>query len=251
MTAAQKARLFGQLVALLDSPNPAERVAALEKLTALRPKMGWLKFIDLLLKLESTVTAEEAENLEKSLREWMQAHSERVTEIAALRRVIAARAAQVASLKSALWFSINWRRLAALSLVLTVGYGSWRWSNAEAAPDRQPVPHAAADNAEAAIDTGLRDLLSRTKWGLGDTTPVIITLNGTPYWVVIRGITEAKSHSDTWGRPIERHCLALFASEARRDAGAFLTPAPYLAFGRWMRWPQRAAECRMPGGKNY
>jgi hypothetical protein len=62
---------------------------------------------------------------------------------------------------------------------------------------------------------------------------------------------DAGSHSDARGRPIDRHCLQLFAHEAARDAGAFVTPSPYLAFGKFMTWSAHAAECRMPGDKNY
>ena len=175
----------------------------------------------------------------------------RVKENGALARRNAALAARVATLHAALWVMMNWRKVALLGLVLTVGSGGgwWWWSNEEAAPDK-PVA-AADDRAQAAVDAELRDRLSRTKWGVDDTAPAIATLYGVPYWVVVRGNVDAQSHADAQGRPIERHCLQLFASRAVPDAGAFVTPSPYVALGTWLKWPQRAAECRMPGTRNY
>ena len=46
-------------------------------------------------------------------------------------------------------------------------------------------------------------------------------VNGSEYWIVVRGAVDQTSHVDAQGRPVERHCLQLFASEAVRDAGAY------------------------------
>lgn len=250
MTPQEKARLFGQVFSLLGSDQAGERLAALEKMHALRTKMGWPTFADVLLKLESTITPEQLVAAEKDAAQWKQAHDARVKENAAVARRNAVLAARAGALQSALWLSINWRVVAGAAVVAALSYGGWHWSNAEAAPDNQPVSDT-TDSAQAAVDIGLRDVLSRTRWGSGDTPPVIVRVNGVDFWLVVRGTTDATSHADDKGRPIERHCVTLHAREAVRDAGAFLKPEPYLAFGWWMKWPLRAAECRLPGKANY
>ena len=251
MNAEQKARLFGQVFGLLDSDQPGERTAALDKLHSLRAKMGWPGFADLLRKLESTITPEQLEATEKERDQWVRAHDERVTENAALAQRNAALAARNATLRATVWFMMNWRMVAGVIVMTTLGSGGWWWwSTAQAAPDQPPVA-TAEDNARAAVDAALRDVLSGMRWGEGDTAPRVVTVGGAPYWVVVRGSIDGQSHADAKGQPVPRHCLQLYASEAVRDAGAFVTPAPYLAFGQWMKWPQRAAECRMPGTRNY
>jgi hypothetical protein len=251
MTAEQMARLFAQIVGLLDSDQPGERTAALDKLHALRLKMGWPSFADLLRKLESTITPEQLEAAEKNLAQWQQAHDERVRENAALAHRNAALKARVASLRATVWFMMNWRMVAGVVVVAAgCSGGWWWWSTAQAAPDQQPVA-TAEDAARAALDAAMRDVLGNMRWGEGDTAPRVVTVGGAPYWVVVRGSVDEQSHADAKGRPVPRHCLQLYASEAVRDAGAFVTPAPYLAFGQWMKWPMRAAECRMPGTRNY
>jgi hypothetical protein len=213
MTPEQKARLFGQLFGLMDSDQSGERVAALDKLLGLRAKMGWPTFVDLLRKLESIVTPEQLEAAEKDRAQWQRAHDTRVQENAALARRNAVLSAAVMTLRSALWASVNGWLVTGVVVLAVFAYGGWRWSNAEAAPDTQPVANA-TDSAQAAVDAGLRDVLSRTKWGQAETPPVIARVSGVDYWIVVRGTTDAKSHTDQWGRPIERHCLALHASEA-------------------------------------
>ena len=146
---------------------------------------------------------------------------------------------------------VNWKMVVGFVVVAALGSGGWWWwSNAQAAPDQQPVA-TAEDTARAALDGALRDVLGGMRWGEGDTAPRVVTVGGVPYWVVVRGSIDGQSHADAKGQPVPRHCLQLYASEAVRDAGAFVTPAPYLAFGQWMKWPQHAAECRMPGTRNY
>jgi hypothetical protein len=175
-----------------------------------------------------------------------------LTEIAERDRRLAALSASNASLRSALWFSINRGAVAGVAVAASlISGGWWWWSKAQAAPD--PLPVAATDQSPRAIADGmLREVLSRARWGAGDTGPVIVRVNkDTDMWVVLRGTVDARSHSDARGRPIERHCLRLFAHEATRDGGTFITPSPYLAFGALMKWPVRAAECRMPGERNY
>ena len=251
MTPQEKARLFGQVFSLLGSDQPGERSAALEKMHALRAKMDWPTFADVLLKLENTITPEQLEVAEKDLSQWKQAHDARTKENAALTRRNAALAALVCTLRSALWASTNFRLVVGSAAVaITLGYAGWHWANAEPSPDKQILSDT-TNSADAAADAGLRDVLTRTKWGNGDTPPVIVRVNGVDFWIVVRGSTDAKSHADDKGRPIERHCVALYAREAVRDAGAFLKPEPYLAFDWWMRWPLRAAECRLPGKANY
>jgi hypothetical protein len=250
MNRQQKSQLFGQVFGLLDSDQSGERTAALDKLHSLRLKMGWPTFADLLRKLESVVTSEQFEAVQQNLAQWMRAHDERVKENEALARRNAALAARNATLRATVWFMMNWRMVAGVAVVALCSGGWWWRSHAQAAPDQRTVT-VAEDTAQVAVDAALGDMLGGIRWGAGDTTPRIVTIGGAPYWIVVRGTTDEQSHADEKGRPVPRHCLQLYAFEAVRDAGAFLTPAPYLAFGKWMRWPQRAAECRMPGTRNY
>lgn len=246
MNAAQKGDLFWNLFGGLDSDQPGEREAALGKIHTLREKMGWPRFVDL-----RGVTPEQLQAAEQNREKWEQAHAARVTENAALARRNAALAARIAILRASLFVMLNWRMIAVACVVVAAGFGGWRVWNAEAAPDKAPVGQAAEDSANAALDAALADGLSRARWSAGDTVPVTMRVGGVDYWIVVRGTVDQASHADARGRPVERHCLQLYASEAVRDAGAFLAPSPYLAFGQWMKWPQRAAVCRMPGERNY
>jgi hypothetical protein len=248
MTAEEKGELFGRLVRLLDSDQSGERGTALEKLVALREKMGWPSFGDLLRKLESTVTPEQHQQLERDLAQWMQAHAARVAENAHLSNRNTFLAARNASLRSALFFSLNWKRLtvASLALALMLAFGL-RERAKSAVPDEQPRTDTVAQKDDsAALDEASLSLLSDWPWVAGDTRPAIFTMDGVPYWLVVRGTIDDKSHADTGGRPIKRHCLQIFASKAVEDQGAYLAPEPYALWGQWMRWPQRAAACRMP-----
>jgi hypothetical protein len=254
MTAEQKARLFGQVFGLLDSDQPGERTAALDRLHALRDKMGWPRFADLLQKLESTITPEQLEAAERSRADWERAHGERVKENTALARRNAALAARVAALRSTLWFMVNWRMVAVAGLVLTLGSGGWWWwSSAEAAPDQAPVAGAAATDGTLndTLNAALADSLRGFRWRSSETAPLIFTVGTSAYWIVLRGSVDAHSHVDANGRPIERHCLQLYAARSQWSDGAYLTPSPYLAFGVWLKWPLIAAECRLPGTWNY
>jgi hypothetical protein len=199
--------------------------------------------------LASTITPEQFEAVERDLVQCKQELNARDNEVAALARRNADQAARIVSLRAALLFSINWKRLAVVAVLMAGGYGGWRWSNAEARPDAPPIK--APDSEHAALDAAFRDALSRTKWTNGDTPPAVWHVNGVDYWIVFRGAVDADSHADARGHPVERHCLELYAREAVIDAGAYLTPSPYLAGGFWMKWPQRAVECRMPGKGNY
>jgi hypothetical protein len=105
--------------------------------------------------------------------------------------------------------------------------------------------------AQSIANAGLREVLSHTRWGNGDTPPTVVRVAGVDYWILVRGTVDTASHADARGRQVERHCLQLFAKEAVRDASAYLAPEPYKAFGYAMNWPEHAAECRMPGQGNY
>lgn len=249
MTPEEKKRL-GDLIGMLDSDQVGEREAALGKVHAVRGKIGWPGFADLWRQAECAISPEDFEKVEKNLAQWQQAHDAKVKENAVLTARNAALIARIASLRSALWFMVNWRKVAAgMAVAAFVSGGGWLWWDARAAPDQQPV--ASDDPTHAATDTALRDVLGRMRWGDGDSAPLVVTVNGAPWWVIARGGIDAESHADARGQPVARHCLQLYAAKAVPDAGAFVTPEPYRALGLGLRWPQRAAECRMPGTRNY
>jgi hypothetical protein len=250
MTAAEKAKLFASVFGMGDSPVEAEAVAAFLKYRTLRDKMGWPGFGDILRKLESVITPEQFEAVERDLVQCRQERDARASEVAALKRANTDLTARIISLRAALFFSLKWKRLAVVGLLVAAGYGGWRWSNAEARPDNAPAVRA-SDGEHTALDAAFQEALSQTKWASGDTQPAVWRIGGANYWTVFRGNVDAASHADAHGHPIERHCLQLYATEAVTDAGAYLTPSPYLAGGWWMKWPLRAAECQMPGKGNY
>jgi hypothetical protein len=245
MTAEEKERLLTNIMSMGDSPVEAEAVAAFLKYRALREKMGWPSFGDVMRADETA--ANKIKEAEQNREKWEQAHAARVAENAALARRNAALAVRIAALRSALWVMLNWRMIAGAVVVVVAGFGGWRVWNAQAAPDKAPLGEA----ENAAFNTVFADVLSRAKWSAGDAVPVTVRIAGSDWWIVVRGSVDADSHADARGHPIERHCLQLYAHEAVRDAGAFLAPSPYFAFGQWMKWPMRAAECRMPGKANY
>jgi hypothetical protein len=243
MNAAQKGDLFWALFAQLDSDQSGEREAALGKIHSLREKMGWSRFIEL-----RGVTPEQLKEAEQNREQWEQAHAARVAENAALARRNGALLARIVALRSALWVMLNWRMVGGVIVAAALGSGGWWWwSTAQAAPGKDTAGQAADDSA---LNAALADVLSRARWGAGDTRPATVRVNGSEYWIVVRGAVDQTSHVDAQGRPLERHCLQLFASDAVRDQGAYIAPSPYLAFGWWMKWPQRAAECRMSGKVN-
>lgn len=248
MTPEQAAKLFGQIFAMLDADRH-ERAIALEKLHARRAELNWPSFGDILRQLEATISPQALEAAERTGAQWKQACEVYADETKALKRRNTALAAAVAALRGALWASVNGWLLTGGLLLAVFAYGGWQWASAEPVPDRQPVTNA-SDSNQAAIDAGLRDVLSGMKWAVGETQPRIKRVNGVEYWVVVRGFKDTKTHANENGEPIERHCLDLFASEAVADAGAFLLPNPY-RFGLWIKWPHRAAECRLPGKANY
>jgi hypothetical protein len=270
MTPELKARLFGQVWGLLDSDQAGERAAALDKLHSLRGKMGWPTFAALLRKLESTVTPEQLESAERNAAQWQLAHDDQLRKNAALAQRNAMLVARIASLRTALWFTRNPTKAAAA--VIVIGLCGWQCTSEGAPPDQQPAATTSAKNAArnevphtgstpqttaptnaptTAVDAVLAEVLRRANWREGDTRPFIVVASGAPYWVIVRGTIDRHSRSDPQGHEIIRHCLQLFAAEAVRDGGAFMTPSPY-RFGLWMKWPQHgAAECRMPGTGNY
>ena len=62
---ADEARMFGQLVALLDSDQQGERAAALEKIFSLRTKYHFPKFGDVLNSLSNTVPLADYQHLKE------------------------------------------------------------------------------------------------------------------------------------------------------------------------------------------
>ncbi|MGE0280205.1 MAG: hypothetical protein AB7P20_06275 [Rhizobiaceae bacterium] len=247
MTPEERKRLC-DLVGRLDSDQVGEREAALGKVHVLRGKVGWPGFADLWRRAENAISPEDFERVEKNLAQWKQAHAAKEQENTLLKARVVALVSANKSTRAALWTALNFKGLVKVATVLAfVSGGGWWWWQAQAAPDQQPV---ASDPAETATNAALRDVLSRMRWKADDSAPLVVTVNGAAWWVIARGSTDAGSHADAWGKPIERHCLQIFAEKAVPDAGAYRTPAPYL-LGIWLRWPLRAAECRMPGTRGY
>jgi hypothetical protein len=246
MTPEEKKR-HGDLIGLLDSDQVGERETALGKNHALRSKTGWPGFADLWNRAENAVSPEDFEKVEQNLVQWKQAHDAKAQEIALLKTRVAALITSNKTLRSSLWVALNFRRLAAVGTVVAFACGGWLWWGAQAAPDQLPV---ASDPARASTDAAMRDVLARMRWGSNDSAPLVVTIHGAPWWVIARGSVDSDSHTDASGQPVARHCLQLYAVEAVPDAGAFVTPAPYF-LGLWLRWPLRAAECRMPGTRSY
>ena len=241
MTPDEKAKLFYKLLGLCDSDQSQERHAALDKIVEQRAPMGWPKFVEVAQRLESKITPEEFEDLRRDRDGWQRAHDERVAEKSLLEQRNAMLVKQIATLRVSLAVAVNWRKLAFVALVAGLAVGGWRWWSGNAVPDVS----AAASPALSSLDAAFLDLLKREAWGEGDSPPRLANVEGVQYWIVLRGSLDPDSHVNAAGHALERRCLRLFASEAVPDAGAYLTPAPYFVW--WMKWPQRAAECRLAG----
>lgn len=220
---ADEARLFGQLVALLDSDQQGERSSALEKIFSLRPQHHFPKFGDVLHSLNNTVPLADYQKLESDLAQCLRQNQ-------ILRAVVNIRA----FLKGLLSLAIT------VSVVGGIGYGGYYlfW------PDTSAADELARD--VLAEMRGWQDWPSKTF--VGDSKPTVHMIAGRSYWIIIRGETDKTSRTDKDGDPVWRHCQHYFAAPAQFDPAppaAYLTPEPYKWLSR-MKWPEVAAQCQEP-----
>jgi hypothetical protein len=214
---ADDARLFGQLVALLDSDQHGERSSALEKIFSLRTKHNFPNFGDVLHTLNSTVPLADYQKLESDLAQCLR---------------------QNQLLRAAVNFGRGLRRAAVVAVVIGIGCGGYYflWPDASAAD--------ALARAMLAEMNGWQNWPSKTF--MGDSKPIVHAIEGRSWWVIIRGAMDKTSHADPSGNPDARHCQHYFAAPAQFDPAppaAYLAPQPYGWFGR-MTWPEVAMQCQ-------
>lgn len=214
--------LFEAVYALLDSDQPGEAAAALTKIHQLRDKHSWPRFGDLLRPFTDTVPIAQFRKVESDL---------------------AARMREVLMLRAALGGIKNIKFAAVAVAVLGLGYAGYR----AYAPDAKAA--SAAPKIASAL---LTDMKAFQRWpgpeAEGDAAPMVRTIAGQPYWIVVRNEIDRVSHSDANGKPLTRHCQRYFAAEAQWDTAtppSWLTPHPYGLFGLGpIKWPEAAAQCR-------
>jgi hypothetical protein len=137
MTPEQETKLCQKrdgMVGLMDSDEPAERMAALNSYYAFRKKYekdGFPKLRDLLL--NSVTLAEHLKAAEENRALWERAYHDQVKANAAL-------TAQIARPRSAFWLTIDFRKAAVLAIGLAVLYGgSWWFSKRDVRSAQQPA----------------------------------------------------------------------------------------------------------------
>jgi len=226
-----------KLLAQFDGPA---RIKALDTLLAYLTRQG-RSFRQIVFEDENSVPRQDYDGLAQQLAGYQRAN-------AAAKAYNTQLAAQNKVLRGMLWGQSKFAHLTRpqkavlIGALLLAGFGWWHWPQIEAAWS----PSAAAQR-EAVASAG-RDLLERVDWISGSYAPVVFYAGREPYWAMIRGDSDTKRHTDAQGRPVVVHCLYLYAVPATADAGGFLAPHPYSLFGvGWLKWPERAAECKVAG----
>jgi hypothetical protein len=220
----EQPQLFEASYRLLDSDHLGEAQAALGKIHQLRDKHSWPRFGDLLRPFTDTVPIAQYRKLESDL---------------------AARVREVHMLRTALggMKTVKFAAVAVAVLGLGLGYTGYR----AYAPDARAA--SAAPKIASAL---LADMKAFQRWpgpeAEGDAPPMVRTIAGQPYWIVIRNEVDRASHSDANGKPLTRHCQRYFVAEAQWDTAtppAWLTPHPYGLFGLGpIKWPEAGSQCR-------
>src|SRR5271165_2190427 len=168
--------LFVQFVGMMDSDQPGERENAGEKIYSLRTQHGFPLWRDVLDQLENTVPLASMQAKETELAKWISAHDQLARNNAALAR-------QNAAMRVAVRLQLNWRRIGqwgfmlslAVAAVMAVGvvgyYGLYQ--GGRYLISLWPRTDPAAISAKAAEDRAFREAIGGTRWGDGDTAPVV------------------------------------------------------------------------------
>jgi hypothetical protein len=218
-----------KLIAQLDDPMLGQRNNAFDLLRAHMDKNGWTWRTWLGDLEEAAKTKAEADALHQdnakltadlatwkaAVDKWQKAHDD-------LKR-------QLAMSKGIDWLRKHWKRFAfglAVPMIVLIGwlgYQRWVWP--------------------AEVDDGLRLLAMHTPWRQGYSEPFVRIIAGSPYWVLTYGDSDRSGHLTAQGGPIGMNCVHVYADPAEADFGEYVKANPY-RFGLWLKWPQRAVDCR-------
>jgi hypothetical protein len=224
---------FRKIFARLDSDTPGEREAAAHLLHAeLKGRTAAPRScVDLLDALDNNVPKAIYDAAALKLGQAEQ-------RIAELEQDNARLGKKLRVVKAVAFIQFHWRGWAALAVVVMGALGAWHWWNKTQGADER-----------AAVDASLQHLLDvyqgwGERWGEGYSKPVVVTAAGENYWAILYGDTDT-SHTDSQARPVTLRCLHLYAAPAIAESDSFREPKPFGLFGWWLKWPERAALCRL------
>lgn len=227
--------LTKKLLAQCDDPMPGQRVNALgmlvEHFQKSDPKQS---FCGLLHEFENA--AQRYQDLETSFVALQATADQYVEANRGLDKQNGDLRRQIAAYKAALAIKLHPGRVVAWAAALAVAVGGYLWFTGEPA------------NTSAAVAAAARvELTSKSSWA--DTGPKIFEVAGQPYWAIVHYNLETGRHADADGHPIDVECLHLYAARAVHDETRYnLIPNPYNWFG-WLKWPERAVQCRLAGSQ--
>jgi hypothetical protein len=228
--AATPEEKFRKIFARLDSDTPGEREAAAHMLHAeLKGRTAAPRScVDLLNALDN--------NVEKSIYDAVALKLGQAEQrIAELEQDNARLGKKLRVLKAVAFIQFHWPSWAAALAVVVMGaLGAWHWWTKTQGADER-----------AAVDASLQQILEADqRWGVGYSKPIVVTAAGEKVWVILYGDTDT-GHTDSRGRPVTLHCLHLYAAPAIAESDSFRAPKPFGLFGWWLKWPERAALCRL------
>jgi hypothetical protein len=214
-----------KLIAQFDDPMPGQRQNAFEMQHSHMEKNSW------------------------SWRGWLadlEEAAKNKAEADALRRTNAQLSADNAKFRSAnLKWSARYYALAgAYGAAVAVGFGK-RLAVYAALPVIALVGWQSYQRFSwpAAVDEGLRRLAVSEEWKEGYGQPFVRVIAGKPYWVLTFGDSDTSDHATAQGGPVGLHCVHVYAAPAEPDFGQFVKASPY-RFGWWVKWPERAVDCK-------
>jgi hypothetical protein len=225
----------GKVFKLLGSRNGGEGEAALHQINGLFEKRN-TSFGEL---LETHVPLADHEQLQKDFDEAARLYNDLSSNFDALNRKYQAINAGRTVL---LWLQAHWKRCATVAVLLAAAGGGYSYLDRTA--------HADERNAvDAQLAKALGGMAAQVNLAYtGDySSSSVVNIGGKPYWAMLYGVTEKGSYTDANGRLVTAHCVRLYAEPAAAVSdlpGAYRAPRPFNALG-WLRWPERATQCRV------
>ena len=130
------------------------------------------------------------------------------------------------------WLSDNRQTVAIGIVAVVVGVGAFK-----------TVPAVWAWSSSPADNKAFQLIVQAEPWREGWTHPAVKYVDGRgEYWIVYEGKVDGKNYADEAGKPIEKHCLHLYASPASRIFKDYLRPDAFDWRGA-IKWPELGMYC--------